>query len=85
MANAKKCDRCGEYFDFNNYIMVPLETDPDYNNSKKKLVITVDRPYDSDIFVDLCPKCVEEFTIWWSHICRDKLVENPRAKENGNV
>lgn len=83
MANAKKCDRCGEYFDFNNYITVLLETDPDYNNSKKKLNITVDQPYGSSTPVDLCPKCVEEFATWWNHIDRDEPVENP--KENGNV
>lgn len=56
---------------------------PHYNNDKKKLIITADQPYGSNIPVDLCPKCVEEFIIWWSNICRDKLVDNP--KENGNV
>lgn len=82
MASAKKCDRCGEYFDFNNYITVPLETDPDYNNSKKKLNITVDQPYGSNIPVDLCPKCVEEFATWWRYICRDEPVESSKVKEN---
>lgn len=71
MANAKRCDRCGEYYKYNQEIMVYLVTDPPYDNKKKFLNLSIKQSIGSDIQVDLCPKCTEELMAWWRHIDRD--------------
>ena len=52
MANAKKCDRCGEYFDYSSKGFNHLMLDNSYrlgNNIKS---------------FDLCPKCMDVLGSW---------------------
>lgn len=50
MANAKKCDRCGKYFDRSNFW----------------LVIKDDNLFHCDEDKDLCQECCEEFNKWFN-------------------
>lgn len=49
MAMAKKCDRCGRYYDNDEYALYVKEGDIDFGGMKIK---------------DLCPDCAECFRQW---------------------
>ena len=53
MANAKKCDRCGSYFD-------------PPNGYTKRYFIGLYRPMYSDMMFDLCPVCRDLLDEWFN-------------------
>ncbi len=54
MADAKKCDRCGKYYD------------QEINTNKISRIRTVN--YNGTVLdgMDLCPECCESFGYWFS-------------------
>lgn len=65
MAYAKKCDRCGTYFDCNptGYNQIMIENSYAIRTKLKKF--------------DICPTCMKRFTQWMN----DKTKNVPVAKE----
>lgn len=59
MAFAKKCDRCGKFYDEYN-----TKKDNKKFNGVMTLNIDFQRDYYSNDPVDLCPKCMESFEQW---------------------
>lgn len=60
MSSAKKCDRCGKFFEARFNTSVEITTcDNDVRTFE----------FDCGIFpdLDLCPDCVESFKHWWSN------------------
>lgn len=53
--NAKKCDRCGKYYD-------SYGTNSDHKNTNAVMFVNVDRNghYFSHGIIDLCPECMNE-------------------------
>jgi len=63
MADAKKCDRCGKFFEEGNThcgTYVEITTCNGANRNFK---------FDCGLLpdLDLCPDCVESFKHWWSN------------------
>lgn len=64
---AKKCDRCGEYYDIYHYLS-PIA------KGKANGIILVDDDNDNDNTcisrkcIDLCPKCLTNFESWMTKI-----------------
>lgn len=57
MSNAKKCDRCGKYYDVDvTYPVVDL-----INDTTKQITTIGNGLYDCD----LCQNCLDEFEMWW--------------------
>lgn len=54
MANAKKCDRCGIYYDSDDYKFRIARQENDF--------------FKSGSYIDLCNGCCENFNIWLSGI-----------------
>ena len=53
MANAKKCDRCGAFYDIKENPILSIErTGTPYINNKYSK------------YIDLCPQCLEELKQW---------------------
>ena len=65
MATARKCDRCGNYYDKNT----KYSTGSYYNNYICGLFTLKSRGFDyeqeENIRYDLCDKCLESFYNWW--------------------
>ena len=65
MANAKKCDRCGDYYDANTKYEIPS-----YLNTRHAIGISTlvscnfSCPTEPGISYDLCDKCLESFYNW---------------------
>ena len=65
MANAKKCDRCGDYYDANTKYEIPS-----YLNTRHAIGIStlvssdLNYPTEPGIRYDLCDKCLESFYNW---------------------
>lgn len=61
MANAKKCDRCGYYFDDtpNNEIRLPYRMKQGYSFRASRIAM-VDE-YGNYCHIDLCEKCLKAF------------------------
>lgn len=64
---AKKCDRCGGYYDRYHYLS-------QIANHKANGIILVDDDNDNDNtcisrkYIDLCPKCLTDFESWMTKI-----------------
>lgn len=56
MSNAKKCDRCGRYYDKN----IKHKSSGRLIGSIISGVATTNRIYDNDNCYDLCDKCITE-------------------------
>lgn len=59
MAIAKKCDRCGKYYEPYNFAC-----DSEKINGVKTLNIDDNGKYFAQDTLDFCPECCEEFNIW---------------------
>ena len=60
MANAKKCDRCGKFFepyvtDLSGYTVNGISAIRRFNSATS---------YDTRITFDLCPECMDGFVKW---------------------
>jgi hypothetical protein len=61
MALAKKCDRCGGYFDH-------YHTDKsDVNGLVEVDFNSISDNYKAIVGIDLCPKCVRAYKYWKEH------------------
>jgi hypothetical protein len=69
MADAKKCDRCGKYFDVGSFIS--LHSTEEYPNFYFELY------YSNNDEVDLCNKCHTSLVKWFNR----KGVSNEEDKE----
>ena len=59
MALARKCDRCGKFFEAKYGTCIDLKTSSDSSRN-----VTFDCGCNSDL--DLCEDCVESFKRWWT-------------------
>ena len=67
MSSAKKCDRCGKFFEEGNTHCTYFEiTTCDNANRNFKF----DCGLNDDL--DLCPDCVESFKHWWANENKEK-------------
>ena len=70
MANAKKCDRCGKFYDEYNTCR---------NNKKPNgiQVISLDtnHKYFEYALIDLCPECMDQFQEWLKPVGNTKSEE----------
>ena len=65
MAIAKKCDRCGNYYDTNTKYEVPDCLNTRYVNGISTLVsFNFNYVTERGISYDLCDKCLESFYNW---------------------
>ena len=65
MANAKKCDRCGNYYDANTKYEIPSYLDTRYAIGISTLVsFDFNCETEPGISYDLCDKCLESFYNW---------------------
>ena len=78
MADAKKCDRCGMYYD--NYERNICENDFDGLEKASGLRLIDQRNRQSGAN-DMCPSCMEKFIKWWEE---GKHGENDK-KEIGQI
>lgn len=63
MANAKKCDRCNNYFDsYGNYTC----DEKDMNGISFVCVDEGGTKYKSIKVQDLCKECLQSFKEWWN-------------------
>lgn len=60
MSSAKKCDRCGKFFENKYDTAVELTT-----SSNEHRNVKFDCGLNSDL--DLCPECTESFIHWWAN------------------
>lgn len=60
MAWARKCDRCGKFFEGRFNTSIELTT---VDNMQRE--VGFDCGLNSDL--DLCPDCVESFKHWWAN------------------
>lgn len=60
MALARKCDRCGKFFESQHNTCVELIISSNAHRNVK-----FDCGLNSDL--DLCPDCVESFKHWWAN------------------
>lgn len=60
MSRARKCDRCGKFFEYSSG---DTEVDLEISDGRKRIV----RFYCGTGYLDLdlCPDCVESFKHWW--------------------
>lgn len=60
MANAKKCDRCGKFFESRYDTGIDITT---YDENSRNV------EFDCGLLpnLDLCPDCVESFKHWWAN------------------
>lgn len=67
MANAKKCDRCGNYYDANaKYAVGSVLCNTNYISGISTLKsIDVSCVKEPDTIYDLCDKCLESFYDWF--------------------
>lgn len=72
MANARKCDRCGELYE--NY---DRSTAKGKGNSIMVTNVDSDRSYWPKPLLDLCPECMDEFEAW----LRDTKVKKKAASD----
>lgn len=63
MANAKKCDRCGHYYDDppRNRIMMPYSHNDPNEIRYVSLISIYDRVEGRERRIDLCEKCLKAF------------------------
>ena len=59
MANAKKCDRCGKFYELYN-----IANDDVKPNCVAAVNCDFKGIYTKDIMYDLCPECMTEFKKW---------------------
>ena len=65
MAIAKKCDRCGNYYDANTKYEIPSCLNTRYINGISTLVsFNLNCVTERNISYDLCNKCLESFYCW---------------------
>lgn len=69
MSNAKKCDRCGKYFDENNVgTWFPVTKDSDIEATPAALCVYPDRdsasPSPQPRDYELCDSCWEKLLVW---------------------
>lgn len=65
MANAKKCDRCGAYYQSQKPIKAHLVTQPDYEKNAREISLA-SRSVSVSYSVDLCPECVDELVRYFN-------------------
>lgn len=60
MAWARKCDRCGKFFDSKFDTIIDITT---YDENSRNV------QFDCGLLpgLDLCPDCVESFKHWWAN------------------
>ena len=75
MASAKKCDRCGKFFEGRFDTCIELTT---YDNMNRNV------EFDCGLLpdLDLCPDCVESFKHWWANETVIPITKK-RGKKNG--
>lgn len=75
MSSAKKCDRCGKFFESRFNVSVELTT---YNNAQRNV------EFDCGLYpcLDLCPDCIESFKHWWANETVISITKK-RGKNNG--
>ena len=65
MATARKCDRCGNYYDANTKYEIPSYLNTRYVNGISTLAsVNFNCPTEPGISYDLCDKCLESFYNW---------------------
>lgn len=69
MASAKKCDRCGEYYEPYN-----AKNDKEKINGFITANIDDERKYYSQDIFDLCPICCEHFKKWLENKDADVVI-----------
>lgn len=57
--NAKKCDRCGEFF-------IPIEF-PDFSDTRAFYVTHPKNIFRHKHDIDMCDKCLNVFWAWWTN------------------
>lgn len=67
MANAKKCDRCGGYFDISS------------NNFNRLSLYNSYRTSDNGKMFDLCPTCMANLRTWLDG--KDTMLVNPKTTD----
>lgn len=55
--NAKKCDRCGKYYTYGDFVRYDGGAITIFSNTGKKVI-------DSKTTYDLCDDCADEFKKW---------------------
>ena len=61
MSDAKRCNRCGEYYDLNPKNLPGTKTGPKYSINYYKQLGYMGAEVKS---FDLCPECARQFTEW---------------------
>jgi hypothetical protein len=61
MSNAKRCNRCGEYYDLIPENLPGTKTGPKYSVNYYKQLGTMGAEVKS---FDLCPECAQQFADW---------------------
>lgn len=61
MSNAKRCDRCGKYYELNPKNLPGTKTGPKYSVTYYKQLNTLGVEVES---FDLCPDCAEQLVYW---------------------
>lgn len=75
MASAKKCDRCGKFFESQYNTNIELTTSSNAHRN-----VTFDCGLNSDL--DLCAVCVDSFIHWWANETVIPITKK-RGKKNG--
>lgn len=65
MAQALKCDRCGTYYVYFAEQNVFCDRKIKINSLSANFK-TAHGTYDSDVSVDVCPRCRDSFLQWWN-------------------
>ncbi len=81
MAVAKKCDRCGELYEYYG-----RENVDDYKNKQNSVMIcnideSGDKYYNNGL-KDLCPNCLRSFKTWWDDHKHTKATVDSIIKES---